>query len=491
MKKSRKVTAALVFGTLLSFGPAVAEQANVVFLFADDLGYGSVSSYGSDIPTPNIDSIGHNGVRFTSGYMTAPVCNPSRHGLMTGRYQQRWGKELNSQTVPPLGQKTNRHLPRDQKTIADAMKAAGYRTGAFGKWQLSLDDGFHPLDRGFDTFVGMESGMSHVDPRWPDARVAPRPQSDDVIYSSAAQRAARQNQSPDDPKVVDERGLKGLFRGREPVELEELLTERLAREGVEFIERNKDRPFFLYLPFYSPHAPIQTTEKYYQRFPHIENEGRRIYAGMISAVDDAVGSVLAKLREEGLEEKTLVIFASDNGASKTYDIGLVANLPLIGHKRNLYGGGIRIPYLMQWKGRIPAGQTYTHPVSSLDLFPTFLAAAGEDDASRYKLDGVNLLPYLKGESAGVPHDYLFWRSGPNGAVRHAEWKLLMIGSEMTRLYNADKDPGESKDLSSKRPELVGKMKQAHERWSKEMAASRESSRKVRTEYNNDEIDWHI
>ncbi len=491
MTRRNRIAAALASAALMSLGTASAEQANVVFLFADDLGYGSVSSYGSDIPTPHIDSIGLNGVRFTSGYMTAPVCNPSRHGMMTGRYQQHWGKELNSQTVMPVGQRSARHLPRDQKTIANGMKAAGYRTGAFGKWQLSLEDGYHPLDRGFDDFVGMESGMSHVDPRWPDAHVAPPPGPDTVIYSSAAQREARQNPAPDDTREVTEAGLKGLFRGREPVELEELLTERLAREGVEFIERNKDRPFFLYVPFYSPHAPIQTTDKYYDRFPDIKNEGRRIYAGMISAVDDAVGAVLTKLREEGLEEKTLVIFASDNGASETYDIGHVANLPLIGHKRNLYGGGIRIPYLMQWKGRIPPGQTYTKPVSSLDLFPTFLAAAGVEDVSQYRLDGVNLVPYLDGTNAGTPHEYLFWRSGPNGAVCHGEWKLLMIGSEMTRLYNSEKDPGESKDMSSKRAELVRKMKQAHERWSKEMAGPRESSRKVRTNYNGDEIEWHI
>jgi len=471
MKRRNRIAAALGVATLLSFEPAVAEQANVVFLFADDLGYGSVSSYGSDIPTPHIDSIGRNGVRFTSGYMTAPVCNPSRHGMMTGRYQQRWGKELNSQTVMPVGQTDRRDLPRDQKTIANGMKAAGYRTGAFGKWQLSVKDGYHPLDRGFDEFVGMESGMSHVDPRWPDVHIAP--------------------QAPDDPRQATEAGLKGLFRGREPVELEELLTERLAREGVEFIGRNKERPFFLYVPFYSPHSPIQTTEKYYRRFPDIEDETRRIYAGMISAVDDAVGAVLAKLREEGLEEKTLVIFASDNGAAETYDVGHVANLPLIGHKRNLYGGGIRIPYLMQWKGRVPAGQTYTKPVSSLDLFPTFLAAADLEDVSQYKLDGVNLLPYLDGTNAGTPHEYLFWRSGPNLAVRHGEWKLLLVGSEMTRLYNADKDPSESEDMSTKRPELVKQMKQAHDRWAKEMAPPRESSRKVRTNYNDDEIDWHI
>jgi arylsulfatase A-like enzyme len=286
---------------------------------------------------------------------------------------------------------------------------------------------------------------------------------------------------------------KGLFRGREPIELDEYLTEKLAHEAVAFIERNKEQPFFLYLPFYAVHAPLQVTDKYYQRFPEYENETRRIYAGMISALDDAVGTVLAKLREEGLEEKTLVIFASDNGAAEGSDAGHVANLPLIGHKRNLYGGGIRIPYLMQWKGRIPAGQTYRHAVSSLDIFPTALGAAGVEDVADYRLDGTDLRPYLEGAKPGAPHEYLFWRSGPNGAVRHGQWKLLMSGSGLTRLYDADGDPGESKDLSAQQPELVRKMKEAFARWGREMAEPRESPPplRVRTHYNGDEIEWHI
>ncbi len=469
MKATSIAIALLVaMATTLATPAAEAEPANVLFLFADDFGYGSVSSNGGDIPTPHIDSIGRNGVRFTSGYMTAPVCNPSRHGMMTGRYQQRWGKEQNSQTVPPLGQQRSGDLPLEQTTIAEALKKVGYHNGALGKWQLAWGKGYHPLDRGFDYFVGMKSGMTHLDPTWPNAHV----------------EVGGANRAPAGPP-------RGLFRGREPIELDEYLTDKLAHEGVDFIERNKDRPFFLYIPFYAVHNPIQVTHKYYQRFPQYENETKRIYAGMISALDDAVGALLAKLREEGLEEKTLVIFTSDNGAAEPSDVDRVANQPLTGHKRNLYGGGIRIPYLLQWKGRIPAGQTYTHPVSSLDIFPTALAAAGKEDGGEYRLDGTNLLPYLEGGNTGAPHEYLFWRSGHNGAVRHGAWKLLMSGSEITRLYDADKDPSESKDLSSKKPELVRKMKQAYERWSEEMAEPRESSRKIKTYFNGDEIQWHI
>jgi arylsulfatase A-like enzyme len=495
MNTASKATVVLSLTLALSSATyaAAAEQANVVFLFADDLGYGNVSSYGGDVPTPHIDSIGRNGVRFTSGYMTAPVCNPSRHGMITGRYQQRWGKELNSQTVPPVGQEQRRDLPLDQKTIADALGAAGYRTGAFGKWQLSWRNGYHPLERGFDYFVGMVSGMSHLDPSWPSAHVAPRaellehaPENPEVLaYIAAEERAARENPSPKTGPP------KGLFRGREPIELEEYLTDQLAREAVEFIERNKDRPFFLYLPFYAVHSPVQVTDEYYQRVGEYRTETRRIFSGMITSVDDAVGSVLAKLREAGLEEKTLVIFASDNGAQETFDVEGVNNRPLIGHKRNLYEGGIRIPFAMQWKGRIPPGQTYTHPIHSLDIFPTSLAAAGVEDVAQYTLDGINLLPYLEGQNQGPPHEYLFWRSGHNSAIRHGEWKLLISGSEITRLYNVEKDPGESTDLSSRHPELVRKMKQALERWSEQMVAPRESSRRVKTHYNGDEIEWDI
>ncbi len=489
MKRTNRNAAALASAALLSFGAAAAEQANVVFLFADDLGYGNVSSYGGDVPTPHIDSIGRNGVRFTSGYMTAPVCNPSRHGMITGRYQQRWGKELNSQTEMPEGQTSRGDLPRDQKTIADGMRKAGYRTGAFGKWQLSWRDGFHPLARGFDDFVGMISGMSHLDPNWPDAHIAPpaellehAPEDPEVIayIARARENPSRATGPP-----------KGLFRGREPIELEEYLTDQLANEAVDFIERNKDRPFFLYLPFYAVHSPLQVTDDYYQRAPEYRTETRRIFSGMITSVDDAVGSVLAKLREAGLEEKTLVIFASDNGAQGALDVEEVNNKPLLGGKRHLYEGGIRIPFVMQWKGRIPGGQTYTHPIHSLDIFPTALAAAGEEDVAQYKLDGVNLLPYLEGKNTSAPHEYLFWRSAHNSAVRHGDWKLLMSGSEITRLYNVEKDPGESKDMSSEQPDLVRKMKQAHNRWSKEMAAPKESSRVDTTQYNGDEIEWHI
>ena len=464
--------------TLLGFAAALsasvagaqADRPNIVVLLADDLGYGSVSWYGSDIPTPHIDSVAHNGVGFVAGYVTAPVCNPSRPALMTGRYQQRWGKELNSQTVPPEGA-ARKSLPTSETTLADALKAEGYATGAVGKWQLGMADGYHPLDRGFDSFFGMPSGSRFVDPDWPNARIAP---------------------GHEDPGEPDGTGrIRGLFRGREPVAMDEYLTDQLGREGVEFIRRHKDEPFFLYLAFHAPHGPIQTIDKYYQRFPAIENETARIYAAMISALDDWVGAVLDELRRHGLEEDTLVFFASDNGAAKQSDVDGKRNSPLIGHKRNLYEGGIRVPYALQWKGRIKAGARFESPVSTLDIFPTALAAAASATARSAKLDGVNLLPFVEGEHAGRPHEYLVWRSGPNAAVRAGAWKLLLTRSGSARLYNVHQDPGESTDLASNQPRVVEDLREALARWERDKVAPRKGARTVKTKYNGDLIEWHI
>ncbi len=463
------LTAGLALG-LASCAAATGDRPNIVILFADDLGYGSVSWYGGDIPTPHIDSIAANGIGFTSGYMTAPVCNPSRPGLMTGRYQQRWGKELNSQTVGPIGA-PRKMLPIGETTIAAALKPLGYATGAVGKWQLGMDRGHHPLDRGFDSFLGMPSGSRFVDPAWPNARIAPGHADEGDPDASNRPRA--------------------LFRGRERISMDRYLTDTLGGEGVAFIEERRDEPFFLYLAFHAPHGPIQTIDKYYRRFPHIENETLRIYSAMISALDDWVGAVLAKLREHGLEENTLVVFTSDNGAAKGSDVDGKRNKPLIGHKRNLYEGGIRVPYVMQWKGRLAGGKTYRQPVSSLDIFPTVLAAAGAPDPDQYRLDGVNLLPYLEDEKQGLPHERLFWRSGPNRAVRQGPWKLLLAGPNLTRLYDLEKDPGEANDLAAEHPQRVREMQEALAGWAADKAPPREGARKVKTRLNGDAIEWHI
>ena len=455
-------------------------KPNIIILFADDLGYGDTSLYGGDIPTPRISALAEGGVLFTDGYVTAPVCNPSRAGLLSGRYQQRFGQTLNSQTEPPIGS-TQGSLPRSQTTIASALKNVGYATGAIGKWQLGMADGQHPLDRGYDYFTGMASGMDFVDPSWPDVHIVEAPDDSGLRCSERSTGSPRSRSDPP----------RRLFQGRDPVELNEYLTDRLARESVEFIDRHKDEPFFLYVAHYAVHVPLETTDKYYQRFPGVDNETKRVYAAMASALDDAVGDVMDKLEAEGLLENTLVFFLSDNGAAQYIDADGKRNAPLTGHKRNLYEGGIRIPFAVQWKGRIPEGQTTSHPVSSLDIYPTALGAAGVQDVDSYGLDGVNLLRWLEDVEEDAPHDYLYWRSGPNAAVRKGNWKLLKGGDDVVRLYDLSNDMAESRDLSARHPEIVNDLQAALERWNREMAPPREASRRVTTDCNGDVIEWHI
>ncbi len=468
---SRPAVAVALAGLLAAMGGAqtAPDRPNIVVLLADDLGYGSVSWYGGDIPTPNIDAIAANGAGFVSGYVTAPVCNPSRPAILTGRYQQRWGKELNSQTLPPIGA-PRKALPKSEVTLARALKRAGYATGAVGKWQLGMVEGYHPLDRGFDYFLGMPSGSRYVKPDWPNARIAPG--HEDYGADDGTGRA------------------RSLFLGREPLPFEEYLTDRLGRAGVEFIESRRDEPFFLYLAFHAPHGPIQTIDKYYERFPHITNETARIYAGMISALDDWVGAVLAALRAHGLEDNTLVFFLSDNGAAEGSDTDRRRNHPLTGHKRNLYEGGIRVPFALQWPSRLTGPLRYDHPVSSLDIVPTALAAAELSFPAGREPDGVDLIPFLRGEREGTPHKHLVWRSGPNAAVRSGRWKALLAGG-LARLYDVEGDPGETEDLSGREPGILEGLREALEAWEAHKGPAREGARKVRTRFNGDRIQWHI
>ncbi len=439
---------------------------NVIVLLADDLGYGDVSMNGSEIPTPRIDSIARRGVRFSSGYVTTPQCNPARAGLLSGRYPQRWGQELNQQVDPPIGS-IQRAFPLTLKTIADAMREAGYATAAVGKWHQRLEPGYHPLDRGFDSFYGTEAGMHYAELSWPGRH-----------YGSFLFWLDRRI-NPKGP----------LYDGREPTELREYLPLQLAREAVGFIDRNQDRPFFLYLAFLMPHTPMEVTDEFYGRFPGVDDETKRVYSGMVSALDDAVGLVLDRLRETGLEERTLVIFTSDNGAAKYIDTDGSHNQPLTGHKRNLYEGGIRVPLAVQWKGQLPEGGTYHHPISALDIFPTAAAVAGLEDVEAYELDGTNFLPGLRGESSDAAERPLFWRFGPHAAVRQGPYKLLFLAGGRTRLYDVDADPGESIDLSAERPEVVRSLTRAYDSWNAELPKPPTSRSTVTTRFNGDSVVW--
>ncbi|MEN6495146.1 MAG: sulfatase [Thermoguttaceae bacterium] len=423
-------------------GPA--KPPNIVILLADDLGYGDLGFQGGkDIPTPHVDSLAANGVRFTNGYVSGPYCSPTRAGLITGRYQTRFGHEFN-----PAGE---RGLPKRETTIADRLKAAGYATGLVGKWHLGATPELRPQKRGFDEFFGFHGG-AHV-------------------------YFAEQSQT--------------IFRGDSPVVEKEYLTDAFAREAVSFIDRHQSHPFFLYLAFNAVHTPMHATDARLKRFASIQDEQRRTYAAMLSALDEAVGRVLDKLRASGLEENTLIFFFSDNGGPTmpTTTINGSSNAPLRGSKRTTLEGGVHVPFVLQWKGKLPAGRVYRQPVIQLDVLPTALAAAGVPAKASWKLDGVNLLPYLEETQLGTPHDSLYWRMGPQRAIRKGDWKLVQydVNADLKtaesgvasrsgwptvtspRLYNVAEDVGETWDLATAHPEKVQELDAAWQAWNKELA----------------------
>ena len=396
-----------------------SRAANIVLLFADDLGYGDVGFQGADIPTPAIDRLADESVRFAQGYVSAPVCSPSRAGLMTGRYQNRFGHETNPASVRDAG------TPVSEITIAELLRKQGYRTALIGKWHLGVQERFHPMNQGFDEFFGFLHGAH---PYFPD-------------------QARGQT----------------LLRGREPVVEREYLTDAFAREAVSFIERNQDQPFFLHLSFNAVHTPIQATEKYLERFPHLNGEART-YAAMISAMDDAVGLVLATIRKYRLDENTLVFFLNDNGGVLRY----ASNAPLRGGKATYFEGGIRVPFLLRWTGRLKPDE-YHHPVIALDVLPTALAATGGKLPTDRPYDGVNLLPFLMGNNSGIPHETLFWRMRDMRAqvVRHGPWKYMNVRGQV-RVFDIEADPSETEDVAASEPEIVNDLAARFAAWNEEM-----------------------
>ena len=400
------------------------KMPNIVLIVADDMGYAEFGVQGcKDVPTPNIDSLASGGVRFTDGYVSCPVCSPTRAGLMTGRYQQRFGHEFNP--GPPDRAAVNFGLPLDQPTIAERLKPLGYRCGMFGKWHLGYSPEKHPLSRGFDEFFGFLHGAHPY------------------------------------LQVNDNFGM-SVMRGREAVKEVDYLTDAFAREAAAFIERNKDVPFFTYLPFNAVHGPLESIQKYLDRFKDIADAKRRTFAAMLSAMDDGVGTVLTTIRKLGLENDTLVIFISDNGGPTAQTTS--ANTPLSGFKGDVFEGGIRVPYMMQWKGHIPEGQVKKEPVISLDVLPTILAAAGGEVPVSAKLDGANLLPWLSGNAA-APHDRLFWRFGNRAAARVGDWKILRTKNDETwQLYNLADDIAEKKNLAGANPDKLAELVRAYDAW---------------------------
>ncbi len=443
--KPRRLLTPITLGVAL-FATAMlaagANKPNILLILADDLGYGELSIQGNpQIPTPNIDSLARNGVRFTSGYVSGPYCSPTRAALMTGRYQQRFGHEFNP--GPAQRAEVTFGLSLKEKTIGDRLKEAGYATGWFGKSHLGYAPQFHPLTRGFDEYFGFLGGAhDYLD-------------------------AAGDSGNP-------------ILRGTNVVDTIDYTTDAFGREAVKFIEKHRAGPWFVYLPFNAVHAPLEALPKHLARFPNIAERKRHTFAAMLSEMDDAVGAVLAKIRELGQEENTLIFFLSDNGGPTAQTTS--GNGPLRGFKAQTWEGGIRVPYIIQWKGHLPAGTVDDRPVIQLDILPTALAAAGVELKPQWNLDGVNLLPYLDGSRSEPPHSALYWRFGGQLAIRKGDWKLVKApglaagaqalsgkaSADQAELYNLARDIGEKTNLATSEPAKLQELAAAWNAWNAEL-----------------------
>jgi arylsulfatase A-like enzyme len=430
-----RCTCFVLFAGLAAFGKdqsAAAEprrKPNVLIIVADDLGYADVGFQGcKDIPTPHINRLAAGGVRCTNAYVSCPVCSPTRAGMMTGRYQQRFGHEFNP--GPPGPATREQGLPTSEVTLADVLRQAGYATGLVGKWHLGIKPEHRPPQRGFDEFFGFLGGQHRY--------LDPSSQSDQPIY-----------------------------RGNEPVEEHDYLTYAFAREAVDFIRRHQDHPFLLLLTFNAVHTPMEAPESEIAPFGEIANDKRRTYAGMLSAMDKAMGRVLDELAARQLEQDTLIFFISDNGGPPQANGS--RNDPLAGAKGTMWEGGIRVPFVMQWKGRIPAGSTYDAPVIALDIFTTSVAAAGGRAPDDRPIDGVNLLPFVTGaKQDGVPHDALYWRRGAQHAVRRGNMKLVAFDNQPPKLFDLAADMGETRDLAAARPAVVEELSRLYADWNAQL-----------------------
>lgn len=431
---------------------------NLLLIVVDDLGYGELGCQGnSQIPTPHIDSLAREGVRLTSGYVTASFCSASRAGLITGRYQTRFGHELN-----PVGRQNldpDAGLPLTERTLADRLKSAGYATALIGKWYLGGTDRYHPLERGFEEFYGFLHEGHFFVPEPYEAIVSflrkkalpegqTRHRQGNVIFSS--------HMGTNEPAYDDHNP---ILRGREAVSEPAYLTDAFTREAVRFLKTPREKPFFLYLAYNAVHSPMQAQTEDLKPFEDLDIH-RQVFAGMLSRLDRSMGQILQILREQQLEENTLIVFLSDNGGP-TKEL-TSSNRPLKGGKGDLYEGGIRVPFLMKWKGRLPRGIEYSHPVISMDVFATALAVSGAKDRTAAALDGVNLVPYLSGEGTGKPHQTLYWRMRNKAAVRHGDWKIVknpLPGKPLAEfeLYNLKDDIGETRNLADLHPEQLAQL----------------------------------
>ncbi|MBY0424847.1 MAG: sulfatase-like hydrolase/transferase [Cytophagales bacterium] len=456
------------------------KRPNIIILFADDLGKTDLATYGNTIvETPNIDTLAAEGAKFSEGYVTAPICSPSRAGLLTGRYQQRFGHEvqpvgryLNSTfekllvnnffdlqelefedyaKVPDKESIAKQGLPLQEITLADLLMKNGYATGIIGKWHQGFSPEFLPLQRGFDYHYGFYEAFSwFADTANPDIINVRHPGfMDSFIWKNGNKGNAHKK------------------RNNEDIEVNEFYTYALANEASQYIEKNKDRPFFLYVPFNAPHTPFQAFDYEVKKYQDkgVTDLNKAVYYAMITGLDNAVGQIHNKVKSLGLEENTLIFFLSDNGGA-TYTHA-TDNAPLKGGKMSLYEGGINVPFLAKWKGVIPSKTESNQLVTSLDIFATAAAVSGATLPNDRVYDGVNLVPHLVGADSGKTHEILYWRSGVNKAIRKGDWKLVInLKDNIIALYNLKVDKSETTNLASKIPLKVDELKMDLAAWEK-------------------------
>ena len=411
-----------LFAALLVASAASAAKPNVVTFYLDDMGWGQPSCYGGKLaPTPNIDALAANGVRFTQGYSSGCVCSPGRVGLLTGRYQSRTGHDAN----PGKGE----DLPLSETLMPQRLKESGYTSAIIGKWHLGISGPeYLPASRGFDFSMGTTANLG---------------EGKGPLY----------------------------YRGTELLEEMEgapITSPIYAKEACQWIETNREKPFLLYLSFNAVHSPDVASPKWLDTFNGLSKH-ERAYAAMISEADEAIGSVMSKLRALALEENTLIFCLSDNGGASSHS----EQLGVRGHKWLLWEGGIRVSWIAQWKGRFPGGRVLTEPAISLDILPTILAAAGVESPPAGQLDGVNLLPLLEGKTAQLEREALYWRFGIQYAVRQGDWKLVKAGQNLPpMLCNLAKDPAETTDLSTQEPDKAKALQALWDQWNATMQPPR-------------------
>ena len=443
-------------------------RPNIILILADDMGYNDISLHNGGaadgtLETPHIDSLAKNGVWFNKGYAANATCAPSRASIMTGRYATRFGFEFTP--VPDLGQLVIRWLaeedddnlraridneiarnlpsfvdqgmPSDQITIAEILKTQGYYTAHIGKWHLGHSSGMSPLDQGFDDSLSL-AGAYYLPEDHPDVVNAKFETSIDKMVWSGGQYAARFNDS-------------NYFTP------DKYVTDYYTDEAIKVIEKNKNRPFFLYLSHWAIHNPLQAIRSDVEQMSHMSGHNLKVYSGMIRALDRSVGEIIRTLKELNIYGRTLIFFTSDNGGANYIELEDI-NKPFRGWKISFFEGGIRVPFILSWPDQIDPGLKFDKPVHHFDIFSTIASAANVQMPMDRKIDGVDLMPYIKGEKIANPHQTLFWRSGNHQAVLHENWKYLISKKEGTKwLFDTDQDPLERNNLININPEKTSQI----------------------------------